>query len=312
MKKQAQMPDLWALDMSQMRLLHLLLTETSVSAAATSLGVSQPAVSLRLSRLREVFGDPLLVRAGTGLVPTERGRALIEPLAQALDAFERLSSEQRFDPSVSRRHLRVAAPNYLGASLLPRFARALQNAAPHMRLTLETTVPGRDYVEALGASEIDLLVGNWPDVPTHLMTVTLPDDRLVCIICRDHPLAGRPGMDIETWLAQDHVSPSASQDARFSPVDAQLIRLRVTRRIKLVLPNYTLIPQVLQGTELVLTTGARFVPFATRTAPVSAIAAPPEFEPVVFRLLWHERSQKDEAHAWARGLLREIAQDLSG
>lgn len=303
------MPDLWALDMSQIRLLHLLLTETSVSAAAAFLGVSQPAVSLRLARLREVFGDPLLVRAGTGLVPTERGRGLIEPLTQALDAFERLSSEQRFDPSISRRHLRVAAPNYLGASLLPRFARALQNAAPHMRLTMETTVPGRDYVASLGSGEIDLLVGNWPDVPSHLKTVALPDDRLVCILCRNNPLAGRPGMDLETWLGQDHVSPSAHADARFSPVDAQLARLRVTRRIKLVLPNYTLIPQVLQGTDLVLTTGARFVPFAMRTAQVAAIDAPAEFEPVVFRLLWHERSQNDEAHAWARRVLRDIAQD---
>lgn len=311
MNKQAQLPDLWALDMSQMRLLHLLLTETSVSAAATFLGVSQPAVSLRLARLRQVFGDPLLVRAGTGLVPTERGRMLIEPLAQALDAFERLSSEQRFDPCISRRHLRVAAPNYLGASLLPRFARALQKAAPHMRLTLETTVPGRDYVAALGSGDIDILVGNWPDVPTHLKTVALPDDRLVCIVCRDHLLAAGGGTDLDTWLAQDHVSPSASTDARFSPVDAQLMRLRVTRRIKFVLPNYTLIPQVLKGTGLVLTTGARFVPFAIRTAPVVAIAAPAEFEPVVFRLLWHERSQHDEAHAWARALLREVAHDLT-
>ena len=311
MNKQAKMPDLWALDMSQMRLLHLLLTQHSVSAAAASLGVSQPAVSLRLARLREVFGDPLLVRAGTGLVPTDRGRALVEPLAAALDAFERLSSEQSFVPALSRRHLRVAAPNYLGASLLPRFAGTVMRQAPHMRLSLETTVPGRDYVEALASGEIDLLVGNWPDVPEHLMTVALPEDRLVCLMCRQHPLAGRARLDLETWLSQDHVSPSATADARFSPVDAQLTRLRVARQIKLVLPNYTLIPQVLPGTALVLTTGARFVPFATRTAAVAAVEAPAEFGPVVFRLLWHERSQSDEAHAWARGVMRDVALALS-
>jgi DNA-binding transcriptional LysR family regulator len=311
MKKHAISADLWALDMSQLRLLHLLLTEANVSAAATSLGVSQPAVSLRLARLRKLFGDPLLVRAGTGMVPTDKGRTLIEPLAAVLDAFERLSSEQTFDPALSRRHFRVAAPNYLGASLLPRFAGAVAQQAPHMRLSLQTTVPGRDYVEALASGEIDLLVGNWPDVPSHLMTQSLPEDRLVCLMCKTHPLADRARIDLETWLAQDHVSPSAKTDGRFSPVDAQLMRLHVSRHIKVVLPNYTLIPQILPGTGLILTTGARFVPFATRTAPLTAVDAPAELGPVVFRLLWHERSQSDEAHAWARRMMRDVALTLA-
>lgn len=311
MNKRAQSPDVWALDMSQLRLLHMLLTKASVSSAAAALGVSQPAISLRLARLREHFADPLLVRAGTGLVPTDRGRTLIEPLAAALDAFERLSSEQAFVPALSQRHLRVAAPNYLGASLLPRFASVVIRQAPHMRLSLQTIVPGRDNVAALASGEIDLLVGNWPDVPPHLMTVPLPEDKLVCLLCRDHPLAGRSGLDLQTWLAQEHISPSATVDARFSPVDAQLIRLRVSRKVKLVLPNYTLIPQVLPGTGLVLTTGARFAPFATRTAPLVAIDAPEELGPVVFRLLWHPRSQSDETHAWARGVMRSVAETLA-
>mgnify|MGYP006289921071 FL=1 len=311
MNKQAPPPDLWSLDLSQLRLLHLLLTQANVSAAAASLGVTQPAVSLRLARLRTLFGDPLLVRAGAGLVPTDRGRALIEPLSAALDALERLSAERSFAPAQSRRHLRVAAPNYLGAALLPRFAAAVTQEAPHMRLSLQSTVPGRDYVEALASGEIDLLVGNWPDVPPHLMTLPLPEDRLVCLVCRTHPLAKAGKVDLETWIGQDHISPSAASDARFSPVDAQLTRLKRARQIKVVLPNYTLIPQLLPGTPLVLTTGARFVPFAERTAPVTAISAPAEFQPVMFRLLWHERSQSDEAHGWARGLMRAVARDLT-
>lgn len=307
MKNKARAPDLWGLDMSQLRLLHLLLTETSVSAAALSLGVSQPAVSLRLARLRSLFDDPLLVRAGTALVPTERGRALVEPLEIALDAFERLTSESSFEPAQSRRQLKVAAPNYLGPSLLPQFARAVSLQAPYIRLTLQTTLPGRNYMEDLASGEIDLLVSNWPDAPPHLMTLPLPADRLVCFVCRDHPLAQRSRIDLATWLQQDHISPSSETEGRFSPVDAQMTALGETRRIRTIVTDYSLIPQMLPGTRLVMTTGARFVSLASRSAPVVAVEAPDEFSPVRFRLLWHERSQNDDAHAWLRRVMRNVA-----
>jgi DNA-binding transcriptional LysR family regulator len=311
MNRQAALHDVSALDMGQVQLLHLLLTRASVSAVATTLGVSQPAVSLRLARLRETFGDQLLVRSGSRMVPTDRGRALIEPLEQILDAVQRLGDGAApFDPATCTRSLRIAAPNYLGGFLLPPLAQRLKAAAPGIRLSLQTMVPGRDYGESLGSGEIDLLVSNWPDVPGHLRSVTLPRDRLVCFVAVDHPLAGAGRIDLSTYLDQDHVSPSHRTDWRTSPVDAQLARLRLRRRISVVAPNYTLLPQFVARTRLVLTTGARFADFALSTAPVRMLEAPEAFAPVTFRILWHERSQSDRAHAWARGVLREIVKEL--
>jgi DNA-binding transcriptional LysR family regulator len=311
MKKTTPLPDLSALDVQQLRLLYLLLTRSSVSAVADALGVTQPAVSLRLARLREVFGDPLLVRAGAGMVPTDRGQALIEPLGLVLDGIDRLSdSAGPFDPAQSRRHLRISIPNYMGAFLMPKLAARLTAEAPHMQLSLQTIVPGRNYDRSLAEGEIDLLVANWPSVHEQLRSVALPKDRLVCIMAQDHPLAAHHRLTLKDYLAARHISPSRKADWRFSPVDAQLTRMKQRRTVQVVAPNYTLLPHLVASTRLILTTGSRFSEFALRTAPVVVTEAPAEFEPVQFRMLWHERSQADEAHAWARGILRGIALSL--
>ena len=308
MKKPADLPDLSALDMQQLRLLHLLLTRSSVSAAAEALGVSQPAISLRLARLRAVFGDPLMVRSGPGLVPTDRGRALIEPLGIVLDGLDRLSETAGpFDPGRSERHLTISIPNYMGAFLMPALAARLSHEAPQMQLTLQTIVPGRNYDRSLAEGEIDLLVSNWPEVQPSLRSIALPQDRLVCILARDHPLAGARGLTMAQYLQAEHISPSRWDDWRFSPVDAQLHRMKQRRRVRIVAPNYTLLPHLVASTGLIFTTGARYSAFALSIADLAIVDAPAEFEPLQFRMLWHERSQTDAAHAWVRGVLRRIA-----
>lgn len=308
MKNATHQPDISALDVQQLQLLHLLLTRASVSSVARVLGVSQPAVSLRLARLREIFGDPLLVRAGACMVLTERAQALLEPLSIVLGGIDRLSNSiGPFDPAQTRRHLRVAIPNYMGAFLIPKLVAALTAEAPHLQLTLQTTVPGRNYDLSLAEGDCDLLVGDWPSVHEQLRTVKLPKDRLVCILARDHPLAAHEHLSLENYLAAAHISPSHLSDWRFSPVDAQLTRMKQRRNVQVVAPNYTLLPQIVASTRLVLTTASRFADFAQRSADVVVRVAPQEFEPIQFRMLWHERSQSDEVHAWARGILRKVA-----
>lgn len=308
MKNATLLPDLSALDLQQLRLLYMLLTQSSVSAVADALGVTQPAVSLRLARLREVFDDQLLVRAGKGMIPTDKGQALIEPLGVVLDGVQRLSdSAGPFVPTQSRRHLRISIPNYMGSFLMPPLAEHLTREAPNMQFTLQTIVPGRDYDNSLAEGEIDLLVANWPSVHAQLRSVALPEDRLVCIVARTHPLVTAGGLSLERYLLEEHISPSRWADWRFSPVDAQLTKMKERRSIRIVAPNYTLLPHLVESTGLVLTTGSRFSEFAQRHADVCILDAPREFEPMRFRMLWHERSQSDEAHAWARSVLRKVA-----
>lgn len=190
---------------------------------------------------------------------------------------------------------------------MPKLAARLTAEARQMQLTLQTIVPGRNYDRSLAEGDIDLLVANWPSVHERLRSVALPEDRLVCIVAQDHPLARRTRLTMAEYLGAAHISPSRRADWRFSPVDARLTRMKERRNVQVVAPNYMLLPQLVASTQLVLTTGSRFSEFALRTAPVVVMEAPEAFEPIRFRMLWHERSQTDEAHAWARGILRGIA-----
>jgi len=301
-------PRISSLDLRQIRLLYLLLTRRSVSRVADDMGISQPAVSLALSRLRKVFADPLLVRAGGAMVPTARGAALVHPVSTLLDAYERLAGEpDSFDPSVSLRRFAIASPNYLNAMLLPPLTADLMAAAPNIRIEARTSLTDDEPVAALANSRIDLLIANWSQVSGHLKSAPLCEDQPVCILARNHPFAVLDRLTLPEYLSLDHISPTAAADARFSPIDDELARLSAKRRIVMVLPDYLMLPRIVARTRLVLTTGARFGAFAAATTPVKVIAAPEELQPIRFRMLWHERSHGDPAHEWLRAMVRATA-----
>lgn len=304
-------PAIEALDFRQARILAMLLREGSVSRAAERLKMSQPAVSVVLRRLRRAFADPLLVRAPGGLVPTERGRALLPVLDRLVDAFTDLArAGERFDPTTSTRLFRLASPSYLAALLFPALAAALRREAPGVDLEARAMWPGFDYVAALGEGELDFLAANWPEAPEHLRSVALLDDSLICLFPEGHPLAGSEPVALDTYLGLDHVSPTPPSAARSSPVDGSLARLGLRRRIRMVVPDYTIIPSIVAESGIVFTTGARFLTLARRIAPVAAAPAPVELGTVHFRLLWHERAHADPAHRWLRGRLRALAAAL--
>lgn len=299
------------LDFRQARILATVLAEGSVSRAAERLKLSQPAISVVLRRLRGRFADPLLVRSAGGLVPTERGRALLPLLERLVEAFEDLErAGADFDPATSTRLFRLASPSYLASLLFPPLAASLRREAPGVDLEARAMWPGFDYVAALGASELDFVVANWPEAPEHLKGVTLLDDSLVCLLPECHPLAGPEPLSLDAYLGLDHVSPTPPSAARSSPVDGALARLGLRRRIRIVVPDYTILPSVVAESGLVFTTGARFLPLARRIAPIAVAPAPVELGTIRFRLLWHERVHADPAHRWLRGRLRALAAQL--
>lgn len=301
-------PRISSLDLRQIRLLYLLLTQRSVSRVADLMGISQPAVSLSLARLREVFSDPLLVRAGGTMVPTARGESLVQPISTLLDASERLAPEpEGFDPSMSLRGFSIASPNYLNALLLPQLTADLLSLAPNIRLNVRTALYDDDLVAALADGRTDLLIANWRQLSGHLKTAPLLEDRPVCIMARNHPYAALDRLSLPEYLTLDHISPTSLADARYSPIDEELARLGAKRRINMVMPDYMLLPLIVARTRHVLTSGARFGAFAARMASVKVVDAPPELGPIQFRMLWHERSHCDPAHQWLRGVIRATA-----
>jgi DNA-binding transcriptional LysR family regulator len=299
------------LDVRLLRTLHLLLTESSVSRVAQILGQTQPAVSASLKRLRETLGDPLLVRSGVRLVPTERGTELIDRVGRILAELDGLfDAGTAFDPASARGLMRIATSTSLGVFLLPRIVEMARAEAPGLQIELCAQPADDALPRMLEQGEIDVLIGKWPDRATDLRFAPLIESETVCMVRPSHPLARATGLSMARYLDQDHISPSALMSLQWSPIDGRLAELGLTRRIVASVPEYGLVPYVLARSDMVFTTCRLFADHLAALMPFAVIDAPPEFGTMKFFLLWHERAHQSAANRWLRGLVRKAAAEV--
>lgn len=301
-----------AFDIRLMRTLLLLVTECSVSRTAEILGQTQPTVSLALKRLRELIGDPILVRSGSALVPTERGLELRDAMQRLLSEIDlHLSPPPAFDPATTERRFRIAAANCLGATFLPRVFSRLAREAPDASIDVATLPGHEELMHHLADGSLDLVVGNWPHPPERLRLAPLLSTPIKCVVAAHHPLARIAGpVPMERYLGERHLSPSADFMKQYSPIDGRLMELGLKRHIAASVPEYAIVPHVLEGSDLVFTTGA---PFAEQMASMKGFAvleAPPEFGCMDFYLLWHDCKHHSQAHAWFRRLVKAAVLEL--
>ncbi|HMR09625.1 MAG TPA: LysR family transcriptional regulator, partial [Polyangiaceae bacterium] len=211
------------LDTRQLRVLRVLLEECSVTQAARRLDQSQPNVSLTLRRLREIIGDPILVRSGAKLVPTERGQALLAQVRAVLDGIDQImGAPTAFDPSVSTAPFRIASADCMEALFLPPLVQRLRQQVPGAQVIVRGIDASFDYAEALERDHLDAVICNWPGAPGHLKTAHLMTEDIVCLMGAQHPLAGRRSLSIEEYLSADHIAPVARSRADPGPIDLQL------------------------------------------------------------------------------------------
>ncbi|MCW5719244.1 MAG: LysR family transcriptional regulator [Bauldia sp.] len=300
-----------SIDLQLLHTLQVLLTESSVSRTAEILGQSQPAVSASLKRLRSLLDDPLLVRSGSRLVPTERGLEILGSVARVLGDMETLLEPSgSFDPTTSERAIRIVAANCFGIFFVPRIISHVTRAAPRISLDI-CTMPSEDALMAdLEKGAVDLVIGNWPDPPEALRTAPLLETDIVSIVRAGHPLARRQSLGMEEYLRLGHVSPSSSRVIDVSPIDGRLAQLRLSRNIVASVPEYAIAPRVVRQTDLVFTTGRMFAEALVEGGGFALIDAPPELGRMNFYLLWHERAHASPANRWLRGIVRGAAAEI--
>jgi DNA-binding transcriptional LysR family regulator len=300
------------LDVRLMRTLQILLEECSVSRTAVILGQSQPAVSLALKRLREIIGDPLLVRSGSHLVPTERGIELVARIERVLAEIDGMVTDgEQFAPATDTRSIRLHAVNCLGTFFLPRIIELLRREAPGMQVDFCGTPDERAIFSEMESGAIDLVIGNWLVPRDNLRVAPLLDCDMVLVMRQDHPMADRVALSLDEYLALDHLSPTPYISAAISPVDGRLSQLDRKRRIALTVPEFTLVPSVLARTDLVFTSSRPFAEQMAATMPFAIVEAPPEFETMKFFMLWHERVHQSPCNRWLRGLVRRVSGELN-
>lgn len=274
------------------------------------LGMYQPAVSASLKRLRELAGDPLLVRSGAGMVPTDAGLRMIEPAASILRAAEMLFSDARgFDPQTAATTFRVAAADYLDPEFLPQLVSQVKAQAPLSQIEIHPLTAASDYHAQLAQGHVDVVVGNWLKPPEDLHLGKLFSDEIVCLVSRDHPAVKR-GWTQEGWLQADHIAPTPTHPGARGVIDEYLEDRGLARHITARCPHFGLLPRMVASSLLVLTTGRQFCERYTDRLPVQVLPCPVAFPELVYYQLWHERSHQSAAGRWLRERVKSVAAAL--
>ena len=304
------------IELHLVRVLHTVITERSVSRAALKLATTQPTVSAQLRRLRTLTGDVLLVRSGTGLMPTEVAQQLVEPAALLLQQAEILfGARQRartFDAAHSQATLRIAASDYLDPLFLPQLVAHIRTQAPNVNVELLPLTADYDYRKGLARGEADLVIGNWLKPPEELHLARLFSDEVVCLVGDDHVAARNPrGWTEARYLGAEHVAPTALHAGARGVIDEHLDSLGLKRQIVVRSPHFGLIPLMLAQTQLVLTTGRLFCSRYVDALPLRIVKCPLPFPPLSYYQLWHDVSHASARGKWLREQVREVARNLA-
>jgi len=305
--------DFDTIDLYLIRVLHTLITERSVSRAAMRLASTQPAVSAQLKKLRQLTGDPLLVRAGHQMQPTETALQLVGPATNLLHEAERLFSPRTrsaaFEATASDVTFRVAASDYLDPLFLPALVAHIKHAAPGVKLELVSLSQEYDYRRFLATGDVDLVVGNWLEPPDELHLGRLVSDEVVCLVAEGHPAVGR-GWTVEKYLACEHIAPMPMHRGALGVIDEHLSASGARRNIVVRASHFSLIPMMVADSLLVLTTGRLFCSRYVDTLPVKIVRCPVAFPAMNYYQLWHDLTHAAPSMRWFREQVREVARQL--
>jgi DNA-binding transcriptional LysR family regulator len=293
-----------ALDLNLLRVLDAVLHEGGVTAAAARLGLTQPAVSNALARLRRVFGDPLFVRSPAGMDATPFARELAEPVRQALALLESaLAHGPGFDPATSTRAFRFYMSDLGQVEFLPSLVERVQRDAPGVRL--EAVAADLEHIsDALGSGALDLAVGFLPALGPPVERRALFRDPYVCLMRGGHPAtAGR--FTKKKFLEGSHVLVTY-RGGGHRVIEEALERAGVARRIALRVPHFTVVPMVLERTDLILTLPARVARVYERSGGFKSVPPPVPMPAAEVAVHWHERFAGDPGNRWLRDQIIEL------
>lgn len=300
------MKDIKALDLNLLKALDALLDECNVTRAAVRLGVTQPAMSGMLTRLRENFGDPLFVRAQRGIVPTQRALELSAPLKQVLSEIGALLQPLAFDPSTARLTFTIAATDYaLRAVALP-FLSALKQLAPHLRVAL-VPVDDKQMPTQIERGDIDLALVTPENTPADLHAHKLFEEHYVCALRQGHPaMQGRKRLTVKQFCALDHALVSYTGGGFRGVTDEALEKLGKRRQVTVSVKSFIILPEILRASDMVAILPSRLVAGVEGLVVFDPPIDVPGFTKVA---AWHERTHRDAAHRWLRELLFEKCAD---
>lgn len=299
--------ELARIDLNLLVVLAALLETRSVTRAAERLGSSQPAVSRSLARLRDLFGDRLMVKGANGMMPTLRAEAMMEPLANLLGNVEGFLARPEFEPAATDRVFRIATTDYGALAVLPAMLARFAREAPHA--AIEIAAFSRDVFRTLAEGKIDFVLYSDNPVPGSFRTRELFRERFVTLVRRGHPLlrqlrAGHDVLPLKLFTAWPHILVSVFGGTG-GPIDTALAGQGLKRHVALQVPYFATAAVMTAASDFLVTMPSRAALQLAPRLDLVVLRTPPLVKPYGYRLLWHERSHDDPGAAWLRRMIFE-------
>ncbi|TRX76457.1 LysR family transcriptional regulator [Pseudomonas mangiferae] len=278
-------------------------TESNLTRAGQIVGITQPAVSNALARLRETFNDPLFVRTAQGMVPTPMAQNIIGPVRNALQLLRVSVQESRtFTPQQANKTYRISMTDLTEAVILPPLFQRLRRLAPSVQIE-SFLAKRRETTKELAAGRLDFAVDAPLNTDPQVRHVKLMEDRYVCALRKGHPLA-KDSLTLDEYLSLTHIHIS-SRRSGLGYIDLALGKMGIQRRIALRSQHYLMASTVMHNTDMAMTVPERFA----RRHDLHHVALPVNDVPALeTHLYWHESTDQDPANRWMREQIIELCQ----
>lgn len=286
-----------------------LMEERNVTRAAERLGMTQPALSNALNRLRLMLRDPLFIRERYGMQPTEKAQELAPVIAAALATLDDIVlGQQEFDPAQADRLFTIAPNSYVEYVLMPAVVTRLREQAPGIKLRL--TPFGADLAETgVVSGSTAMVIGRITDPPDNLVVQHIMDDGLACVVRADHPVVG-DSLSREQYEALKHVNmlpPGRLRAGLFQALQKQALK----REVAVSVTHFLAVPELVAVTDYCSTLPRLICRQLARDKRLKVVPAPVDLGTFPVEMAWHVRYRHDPAHRWLRGLVADVAREVS-
>jgi len=300
--------DISKLDLNLLVVFHHLLIQKKVSAVAQVLGMSQPAVSSALGRLRAGLGDDLFLRTQGGMAPTSYALQLAEPVAVALDGLQQaLNVRAAFEPTRSVRTFKIAMTDVGEMYFLPVLIDDLAKVAPGVTLQVESATQ-TTLKDDMAAGRIDLALGLLPQLQAGFFQQVLFRQKYICLMRKTHPLAGKNKLNLSSFADAEHVRVVAMGTGH-GQVDVAMEKKKLHRKFRLSIPHYVALGDVLSHSNLIATAPERFADRILQPYALVKRELPIAVGQSAIHQFWHSRLHRDPGHQWLRQYISKLFAD---
>lgn len=282
-----------------------ILKERNITLAANRVGISQPAMSNALTRMRNIFNDRLFVRTARGMEPTPYAEQLASPISGACALITKaLQIDAGFDPATSARSFTFYMTDIGEIVFLPTILAYLKGDAPRIGIKV-VRIPERDIQDAMTSGDVDLAVGLFPSLQAGFFQQRLYKDTFVCIVRADHPKI-KTSLTKRQFMEVPHAVVSSAGTGHGAAVEKIIADQHLNRRMALAVPHFLSLPVVIAQTDLIATIPHRMALSLAGFSPIKVFKPPIKIPSFDIKQHWHERYHHDAANKWMRSLIAKL------